>query len=751
MGSAALASFARSLVRSKPAEPSYPSLPEVDARGETNVAGIFAVGELAGTPLVKLGLNAGHEVVERLAPELKAAHEAAPESGRDAARGNEQLGPGRLLDLVIVGAGTAGFAATAAARQFGLSCVTLEAARFAETFVTMTKGKWLFAEPLDVKNRSRVWFEECRKEVLLELWRKQVQDEHLDVHEQEKVVEIRGEKDDFTVVSDVATYRARRIVLCLGKAGNPRKLGVPGEKEHAARIHHRLLDPDDFHGKEILVVGAGDVACEAAIALGQEPTNRVTLSAIDREFTFPRKRNVDAVRALEQEGRLSILLASRVKRIGAAEVEIERADGKLVALRNDVVFEMIGAELPVGFLKKVGIRLQGEWHWRKWAALAAIFLVVHALYALKSYGKGAPAWPYETLIAPQRYDAALRALFEVAFAPFAWLFDLEARGRLLADRGYQQGYLYSLLYTLVMLVFGWEALIRWRRKAKRKSYQTWRYASLIAFQLAFFLIVNVIAVQALSVKYAWRAWGLYQPFPLFFNTFFWWVPDDPARVKWFFIGAGVVGSAVAIPWLSRNHGKRFCTWVCGCGGLAETLGDRWRHLAAKGSRSRTWEFQAALVFLASVIVLLVVVGAYRTDGGNPWWRTYNYLVDFWLVAVIPVTLYPFFGGKVWCRYWCPLAAMNQLLAARYGRLKIVSDEKCITCGECSKYCQVGVDVMHYATSQQPFDNSNTSCIQCGICVDVCPVDVLKFETSAPLRGAPPIAAPLSRETASRPA
>ena len=86
--------------------------------------------------------------------------------------------------------------------------------------------------------------------------------------------------------------------------------------------------------------------------------------------------------------------------------------------------------------------------------------------------------------------------------------------------------------------------------------------------------------------------------------------------------------------------------------------------AARSQRSRTWEFQSYVILAASAIILLVVVGLYETDGNNLWWKSYSYLVDFWLVAVLPVGLYPFFGGKIWCRYWCPLAAWNQLLAWR---------------------------------------------------------------------------------------
>ena len=186
---------------------------------------------------------------------------------------------------------------------------------------------------------------------------------------------------------------------------------------------------------------------------------------------------------------------------------------------------------------------------------------------------------------------------------------------------------------------GYEALIRWRGIARRKAYQTWRFASLISFQVIFFLLVNVVAVQALSTKYAWRAWGLYQPYPLFFNTFFWWYEGDPAWIIYTFVGAGILGSLIAIPIAARNHGKRFCTWVCGCGGLAETVGDRWRHRAAKGNRSRAWEFQGVVIFAGSVLIGLVVVGLYQSDGNNVWWYAYDYLVDFWLVAVIPIALY----------------------------------------------------------------------------------------------------------------
>ncbi|MFZ9889213.1 MAG: 4Fe-4S binding protein, partial [Myxococcota bacterium] len=154
-----------------------------------------------------------------------------------------------------------------------------------------------------------------------------------------------------------------------------------------------------------------------------------------------------------------------------------------------------------------------------------------------------------------------------------------------------------------------------------------------------------------------------------------------------------------------------------------------RHLAPKGARSRAWEFQNLVVLAAATLCTLVTVTSFGTRADNAWALAYAYAVDFWLVAVIPIALYPFFGGKIWCRYWCPLAAWNQLLARWYGRLRITADDKCISCGECSRHCQVGVDVMSFAKSEQSFDNRNSSCIHCGICVDVCPMGVLRFDDS----------------------
>ncbi len=686
-------------------EPSYPARPLVTDGGESNIPGIYLIGEVGGTPLVKLGLNQGVATIDALHAELGG-------------------GSSEDYDVVIVGAGCSGLGAAMRAHELGLKYVLLESERFAMTIRNMYKGKLLFAEPLSTANDSTMWFEECTKEQLLDRWTAQISGAQLDLREHERVADIKGRKDAFAVVSAKGEYKCRRVVLAIGKAGNPRKAGVPGEAEHAPRVLHNLSDPDTHRGQNIFVYGGGDVAAEATLALCEH--NTVTMVTIDEALTYPKKRNVDALVAREAEGKLDLQLSSKLVSIGDGTVTYSNTDGEQT-IDNDVVFEMIGAELPLPFFAKIGIRLEGSWDVKRWLYFAMVFVGVYTLYALKKFPESPYSWPFNHLFEEQAFFSSLRAAFEVGFAPFAWMFTEQAYADILAVPWFQQGYLYSLFYTIAMGWFGWLAFRRWSGLARDPTYQKWRYISLIGFQVGFFVIANVIAVQALSIQYAWRAWGLYQPWPLFFNTFHWWNASDPQVLLYGFAGAGLFGTFVAIPLASRNHGKRFCTWICGCGGLAETLGDRWRHLAAKGERSRAWEFQGVVILAAAFIVTVITVGMYETRASNAWAAAYSYVVDFWLVAVIPIALYPFYGGKVWCRYWCPLAAWNGLLAKWYGRLEIKANDKCITCTECSRYCQVGVDVMHYAKNQQPFDNRNTACIQCGICIDVCPMDVLSFD------------------------
>jgi polyferredoxin len=209
---------------------------------------------------------------------------------------------------------------------------------------------------------------------------------------------------------------------------------------------------------------------------------------------------------------------------------------------------------------------------------------------------------------------------------------------------------------------------------------------------------------------------------------------DPHKI---WVVWGVLLTFVVIPLFVLFHGKRYCSWICGCGGLAETFGDRWRHLAPKGRASLRWEVMGLVVLVGATAVTAMmllrdVLGLWSSADKSM--QIYRIVADCWLVGILPVTLYPFLGGKVWCRYWCPLAKMMEV-ASRFfakrgwSRFKIVANDKCIACGECSRNCQVGIPVMQYALKQDVLDNRTSSCIGCGICVTVCPMDTLGFGDS----------------------
>jgi len=690
-------------------------LPLLDSDGQSNVPGLYMVGEIAGTPLIKLGLNAGVQVIDRLAEELRDARNDPSVDKPD----------GDSVDVLIVGAGSSGLGAADRCEQLGIRYVVIEQQRAGQLIRNFTKGKPLFAEPENVPLESRLWFEECSKEELLAKWDEQVPQLGLKINEYEQVTDIqrRSDTDSFKVTTDKGTYAACRVVLAIGMAGNPRKLRAPGETEHAAQISQNVADPDEWNEKNLLVFGAGDVACEAAIALADRG-NRVSMAAPDKEFTYPKKRNIDAVTDRAKEGKIKLYLSHKAETIRGGEVDIvHTATGEKTTVNYDHIFRCIGADVPLKFFDRIGVKLERTWDLRRYAFLIGAFLICYTIYGVKK-----PAWPFapgDLLQSWPHYVSFMTPEFlgqGIFIDPIFW---------------------YACLYSLVMTFFGMKAYRRWGT-AYNDSYQKKRYVSLIVTQWTLGFIIPAVVMYWVHHKVGpnmwlgkpgnyWHAFGIELAFPLYFSMFFY-------DVGLFYLIYGLLATFVIIPILSIFHGKRYCTWICGCGGLAETLGDRWRHLSPKGKVSRRWEWMNMAImiwafFAAIFVIARVGFGVYA--GGSAFqpdgWAaaaisSYGWVSDYWLAAVIPVTLYPILGGKIWCRYWCPLAKWMQLWSRWFGKLRIVSDDKCITCGECSRYCQVGIDVMGFAKNQQEFSNKNSSCIHCGICITVCPMDVLTFDS-----------------------
>jgi polyferredoxin len=434
---------------------------------------------------------------------------------------------------------------------------------------------------------------------------------------------------------------------------------------------------------------------------------------------------------------------------------------------------LIGADIPREFLKSLGIRMENEWDG---SILRTVVLTLTGFLGVWIFGSGhgghpaigdfdlsnIPAWSGAIVWA---LSAAGLVLFGFKGDRFAWLglsffVWYTVYGAKLgkghefwpyADWGYKflsffdrpWSFWYTVLYTTLVTVFGLQALKRWGLDKKDK-FQIWRYISLISFQWIFFFLIpeflfqsavthqwvgEKLATDPTFAQQAWRSYGIVYAWPLFFYTFFY----DPHDV---WIVWGILLTFVIIPIFVLFQGKRYCSWICGCGGLAETFGDRWRHLAPKGKTSIKWErMNLVVLILAAIVTALVLtkdsIALFRSPaefGLN----LYRLFADVWLVGILPVTLYPFLGGKIWCRYWCPLAKLMHLQShlfskLKWSRFKIAANDKCIACNECSRNCQVGIDVMSYALKQEVLDNSTSSCIGCGICVTVCPMDVLSFD------------------------
>ncbi len=725
--------------------------PVLRRHNESNVRGLFIVGDLAGAPVIKLAMAQGFDVIEHIAT-------------LPGARGGD---PG-VLDVLVVGAGAAGLNAALAARDRGLSCLVLEKEKIANTIEDFPEGKWVYAEPDQTPPRGKLWREGATKEDLVARWRSIIHENALDVRTEEPLESLYRKGVTFEARTPKATYRARRVILASGQRGTPRKLGVPGADQE--RVYHRLYSPRKYHDETILVVGGGNSAVEAALTLAER--NRVVLSYRGERFFRLFKDNEGRLDEAVKAGRIEILLRSNVESLESGSARLRVASDRGEESRTlpfDHAFVLIGADAPVRFIKSLGIRLEGEWNGSILRAAAFTLLTLAGLWVNGGFAEAFGTHLSSALPPFTGAAAAVAGALALLFTGlrgdrFAWLgisfiachaiygakvgpgqefwpfrgWGYEALS--FADRPWS--FWYTVLYTVVMTVFGVQALKRWGLDRKDR-FQIWRYVSLLGFQWIFFFLIpeflfqwaveyrwvgERLASDPVFTEQAWRSYGIVYAWPLFFYTFFY----DPHLI---WIVWGVALTFVVIPVLVLFQGKRYCSWICGCGGLAETLGDRWRHLAPKGKRSTRWEWMnmAVLIFATAATLLMLgrdVVSALAAPAD---WavNTYRIYADVWLVGILPVTLYPFLGGKVWCRYWCPLAKLMHLMSAAWTRLgvsrfAIHANDKCIACNECSRNCQVGIDVMGYALRQDVLDNATSSCIGCGICVSVCPMDTLSF-------------------------
>ena len=313
-------------------------IPQVNSNFETNVPGIFIAGELGGMGLIRNAIEQGRQAMDSVGK--------VP-----------GVGQGDGYDVVIVGSGPAGFAASLGAMKAGLRSITVEQDSLGGTVSHFPRGKLVMTRPAELPIVGLMKFTETTKEKLLEFWQGVESKTGLKINYNERVVGIvpRTAGDGFDVQTNQSSYVTKAVLLTIGRRGTPRTLGVPGEE--LAKVVYRLIDPEQYKGQHVLVVGGGDSALEAAHSIADQPGTTVTLSYRSDAFSRAKAKNRDKVDAMQANGQMKVLMSSNVKEIREDTVILEH-NGKTGSLPNNGIIVCAGGILPTGFLREVGVEVE---------------------------------------------------------------------------------------------------------------------------------------------------------------------------------------------------------------------------------------------------------------------------------------------------------------------------------------------------------------------------------------------------------
>jgi polyferredoxin len=323
--------------------------------------------------------------------------------------------------------------------------------------------------------------------------------------------------------------------------------------------------------------------------------------------------------------------------------------------------------------------------------------------------------------------------FYVVLYWFPWMMEgmiraVDPLSNFLRHEPADQWFLYGTMYTVAILVMG----IRFIAKYRHSRYQVIRTISVMFFQFGFaWLLPSFLKMLNQPEFYFSYFWPLKYDY-LFPGTIQGLINNGGLGVFMVFWGAAM--TFIITPILTYKYGKRwYCSWVCGCGGLAETMGDPFRHLSDKSLKA--WKIErisihSVLVFVTVTTILLWVnsafEGAVLGGASGIFSQVYGFLIGSIFAGVVGTGFYPIFGSRVWCRFGCPMAAILGIIQRFRSRFRITTNGgQCISCGNCSTYCEMGIDVRWYA--QRGENIVRASCVGCGVCSSVCPRGVLKLE------------------------
>ena len=750
---------------------SVEKLPEVREDGTTAVPGVRVVGDLTGVPLLKFSSDTGARAVNAILeePDFVTTRGTDPE----------------VLDLAIVGAGVSGIAAALQAKKAGLSFQVFEATEVFSTVVNFPKAKPIYTYPTDMTPAGDLQFkaEVHPKEELLETLESTRKAAGIEVTlARIETIERKGGVLHLRHGDGKTVTKARRAIVAIGRSGNHRRLGCPGED--LDKVFNRLYDPKEFVGKQVLVVGGGDSALETAIALGTGGAH-VMLSYRKKEFARPKAENIEKIRMLEKNpradvavehptservttstgtfmkvagehppGSVRLAMGTQVVRVEEKRVILKDESGAETALANDVVFTMLGREAPLEFFRRSGIPIRGEWKPATYLAFAAFFVFCVFLYnwkaggAVNQYFQRHHLFPYNV---PSLIERIGGGVAQAARTPGTWTGTLALSLQ-------EPGFYYSLAYCTAVLLFGIRRVRRRKTPYVRRQTITltliqWIPLFLLPYVLLPWLGHNGVFDHGFGKTFAdnlfpsanygqgreyWRAFGLILAWPLFI----WNVFSSKPMLWWLVIA--FVQTFVVIPLIIRKWGKgAYCGWICSCGALAETMGDAHRQKMPHGPLWNRMNMVGQAVLAAAFVLFFARAISWtwpNTGLGRACeklfsgllssWSlagvelNYYHLVDIFLAGIIGVGMYFWFSGRVWCRFACPLAALMHVYT-RFSRFRIFAEKsKCISCNVCTSVCHQGIDIMNFANKGLPMEDPE--CVRCSACVQSCPTGVLAF-------------------------
>ena len=314
-------------------------MPHLTPEYETTVPNLFIAGELGGLALIKNAVAQGRDSIDHIAARLASQRSSPPSSG--------------VHDVLIVGAGPAGISASLRAIERKLDYLTVDEGEIGGTVAKYPRQKLVLTSPVEFPMHGKFNKTELSKEELIAFWKKVLERADFRYRQGEKVEDIRkGEDGIFTATTTKGQYRARAVVLALGRAGSPRKLGVPGEE--LPKVMYRLIEADHYIHKHILVVGGGDSAVEAAMGLAHQAGNTVTLSYRQDSFSRIKERNSQRIADCIRKGKVTVLYNSQPVEFKARSVVLD-VKGETREIPNEFVWIFAGGEAPNAFLKKIGV------------------------------------------------------------------------------------------------------------------------------------------------------------------------------------------------------------------------------------------------------------------------------------------------------------------------------------------------------------------------------------------------------------